>query len=252
MRLTVIGCSGSFAGPDSPASCYLLEHDGHRIVLDLGNGALGPLAAHADLASIDAVLLSHLHLDHIADVGGYYVARKYGPTGPQPPLPLVGPRGVAARVVSMYGDTTPEAMASVFDIDEHRPGPRHIGPFTITVTRVRHPVTAYATRVEAGGRALVFSGDTGPTDTLIELARGVDLALFEASFLEDEVRDLANAGDLHLTATQAAQHAAAAGVERLVLTHLVSWNDRAATEAEARAHFSGSLELASSGLVIDV
>ena len=90
VRLTVVGCSGSYAGPDSPASCYLLEADGEdrtwRILLDLGNGALGALHNYTDPLGIDAVALSHLHPDHCLDLCGYYVMRKYHPSGAQPRL----------------------------------------------------------------------------------------------------------------------------------------------------------------------
>ena len=82
MRLTVVGCSGSFPGPDSPASCYLVEQDGYRVVLDLGNGALGQLQRYVSLDDVDAVLISHLHVDHVIDLCSYYVARRYRPAGP--------------------------------------------------------------------------------------------------------------------------------------------------------------------------
>src|SRR6478609_11760508 len=112
MRLTVVGCSGSFAGPDSPASSYLLqaEHEGRTwsIVLDLGNGALGPLQRYVDLADIDAVFVSHLHPDHCVDVCGLYVTRKYRPGGPLPArLPVHGPTGTAQRVSLMYHGLEP-------------------------------------------------------------------------------------------------------------------------------------------------
>src|SRR2546425_798448 len=86
MRLTVIGCAGSFPGPDSPASCYLLEAEGFRLLLDLGNGALGVLQRFAGLFSIDAICLSHLHADHCVDLGSYWVARQYTPDGPRAPM----------------------------------------------------------------------------------------------------------------------------------------------------------------------
>ena len=253
MRLTVVGCAGSYPNAESPASCYLVEHEGYRLVLDLGNGALGALSRYADLRSIDAVLLSHLHLDHCADVGSYYVARKYHPDGPLPPLPVVGPAGVSDRIVTMYADSTGRTMNDVFAFEDHTIEPRRIGPFTVTVAPVRHPVPAFATRVEAGGRSLVFSGDTGPTDALVDLAGGADIALFEASFLTPEVAHVADeAAEIHMTAAQAAEMAQRAGVRSLVLTHLVAWNDRAATEAEARPHFDGELQLARSGLTVDL
>ena len=95
MRVTVVGCAGSFPGPDSPASCYLLEAEGFRLVIDMGNGALGVLQRYAGLFSIDAICLSHLHADHCIDLGAYWVARQYAPDGPQPPIPVYGPRGTA-------------------------------------------------------------------------------------------------------------------------------------------------------------
>ena len=107
MRLTVVGCSGSYPGPDSPASCYLLEaeHDDGtgsrtwRVLLDLGSGALGALQRYADPLAVDAVLLSHLHADHCLDLCGYYVLRKYHPSGPQPRIERIQDQldGLAAR-----------------------------------------------------------------------------------------------------------------------------------------------------------
>ncbi len=101
MRLVVIGCSGSFAGPDSAASCYLLEAedaDGAtwRILLDMGSGSLGPLQKYAAAEDVRGVFFSHLHPDHCLDLCGYYVLRKYHPGGALPRIPVWGPVGVAA------------------------------------------------------------------------------------------------------------------------------------------------------------
>ena len=93
MRVTVVGCAGSFPGPDSPASCYLLEAEGFRLVIDLGNGALGVLQRYAGLFSIDAICLSHLHADHCIDLGAYWVARQYSPDGLAAAHPGVRPAG---------------------------------------------------------------------------------------------------------------------------------------------------------------
>src|ERR1700689_433235 len=93
MLLTVVGCSGSFPGPESAASCYLLEADGFRLVIDMGNGSLGALQRYAPLFGVDAIALSHLHADHCVDLYSYSVARTYAPAGPQPPIPVYGPAG---------------------------------------------------------------------------------------------------------------------------------------------------------------
>jgi ribonuclease BN (tRNA processing enzyme) len=138
-------------------------------------------------------------------------------------------------------------MSGQFDFPVLASGEHVIGPFTVTAARVNHPVEAYGVRVAAAGRAVVYSGDTGESEALIELARDADVALFEASCLEARP-----APDVHLTARQAAEHAHAAGVSTLVLTHLVAWNDPEATLAEARAAFGGELLLASSGLTLDI
>ncbi|GAB3963751.1 MBL fold metallo-hydrolase [Actinoallomurus acanthiterrae] len=249
MRLTVIGCSGSFPGPDSPASCYLVEADGFAILLDLGSGALGPLQRHIGLYEIEAVLLSHLHADHCMDLCGYWVARTYAPEGPKPRIPVYGPQGVADRMARAYDLELDPGMRQAFDFHTLRPGAFRLGPFTITTAPMSHPVEAYGFRVEHGGAAIAYSGDTGECDELVELARGVDLLLAEASFLDRP--DLPP--DLHLSARQAGEHAARAGAGRLVLTHLVPWNDSASILAEAKSSgYGGPIELAAQGAVYEL
>jgi ribonuclease BN (tRNA processing enzyme) len=139
-------------------------------------------------------------------------------------------------------------LDQIYDFIEYRDGPLPIGPFTITVGRVVHPVPAFAIRVEAGGRTLVYSGDTGPTDALVDLARDCDLALFEASFLAG----VDTTKDLHMTGVEAGAAAAAAGARRLLLTHLVAWNDPRVTLAEGRSAFDGQVALATPGMVVDL
>lgn len=246
MRLTVIGCSGSFPGPDSPASCYLIEADGFAMVLDLGNGSLGALQRHTGIYDIDAVCVSHVHADHCLDLCPYGVARRYAPDGPKPRLPVYGPEGLADRMARAY-DADPEpGMREIFDFVPLDEGVREIGPFHVTTARMNHvDVETYGFRVEHGGRTLTYSADTGPTDALVALSRDADLLLCEASF----VTRPGLPDDLHLTGAQAAEHAARAGVDRLVLTHFVPWNNIDEVVAEARPHFPGVLETAIPGAV---
>ena len=141
MRLTIIGCSGSFPGPESPASSYLLEAEGFRLVLDLGSGALGVLQRHAGLYDIDAVALSHLHADHCLDMCGYWVARRYAPGGPQPAIPVHAPDGAAAaahpglRAGGGGGPVLGPGMAEAFTFHPLAPGTRSIGPFRVDAPR---------------------------------------------------------------------------------------------------------------------
>jgi len=245
VRLTIVGSSGSFPGPHSPASCYLLQapYEGrtYSLVLDLGNGALGALQRHLGLGEVDAVALSHLHVDHCVDLASYYVVRTYHPGGPLPRLPVVGPAGAAQWLARVYGLPESQAMNSVFDFSAWPVnGGLRLGPFAVRVARVAHPVEAYAVRVDSAGRSLAYSGDTGPSAALVDLARGADVFLCEASFLE--AGD--NPADLHLTGREAGEHAAAAGVGRLLLTHVPPWHDEQQVLAEARPAFRGPVELA--------
>ena len=193
MRLTVVGCAGSFPNAASPASCYLVEHDGHRIVLDLGNGSLGALQQHVDLVwpgALDAVVLSHCHIDHCADLGSLYVQRHYSPAPAAEPLLVLGPTEARARAVAMYGKADEAGLDHQFDFVTFPREAMTVGPFTIETARAAHPVEAYSIRVSAGGRSLTYSGDTGPTPRLTELARGTDIAVFEASFVGETLARL--------------------------------------------------------------
>jgi ribonuclease BN (tRNA processing enzyme) len=247
VKLTVVGCSGSYPGPDSPASCYLVEHEGYRILLDIGNGSVGALHRYGDPYDLEAILISHLHVDHCVDLTSYYVMRKWHPDGAKPRIPVYGPPGTHERMTAAYDMAPGLDMSEQFEFHDHSEA-LEIGPFRITTARMDHVVTAYGFRVEAGGRTLVYSGDTAPTPALVELARGADVALFEAAFLSG--RD--NPPHLHMTAAQAAEHARAAGADRLILTHLVSWNDPVRTLAEARDSWGDPVMIAQSGLSLEV
>jgi ribonuclease BN (tRNA processing enzyme) len=253
MRLTVIGCSGSYPGPESPASSYLVEaEEGDRtwrILLDLGSGALGRLQQVVDPLSVDAVFLSHLHPDHFFDMSGYYVLRKYHPSGAQPRIPVYGPRGVAKRLAQAYGLAEDPGMTEEFDFREHdEEQPVTVGPVTVAVTRVLHPVESYAMRVTHGDRSFVYSGDTALCDSLVGLAEGTDLLLAEAAFREGED----NPAALHMTGKDAAETAVRAGASRLVLTHIPPWYDPKLAFDEARPVFEGPLELARCGSTYDL
>jgi ribonuclease BN (tRNA processing enzyme) len=229
MRLTIVGCSGSVPGPDSPASCYLVEHDGFRVLLDLGNGAFGALQRYVDPGLVDAVLLSHLHADHCDDLSALTVWRKYGPGDDQRALTLIAPPGLS-HPTSTWAPT------------------QDVGPFTVTTVRVAHPVEAYAIRLAVDGQALTYSGDTGPCSALVEIARGSDVLLSEASYVEDPDNPI----DLHLTGREAGEAAADAEVGRLVVTHVPPWFSRSGQAAAAASAFDGPVLSAVPGLVVEV
>jgi ribonuclease BN (tRNA processing enzyme) len=250
VRITVIGCSGSFPGPDGPASCYLLEAEGFRLLLDLGSGAVGALQQHASIDDIDAVCLSHHHADHCLDICPFWVARSYDPRRRYRQIPVYGPAGTARRMAEAYGMDEDPGMTEAFDFVTLVPGKLEIGPFQITLAHMNHPVETFGFRVEHAGRVLAYSADTGTCPALVELASQADVLLCEASYLSrpDPLPDM------HLTARQAAEHAARAGAGQLVLTHLVPWNHQERTLAEARefSPFGGAISLAAPSRIIDV
>ncbi|MDQ5840798.1 MAG: MBL fold metallo-hydrolase [Chloroflexota bacterium] len=255
MRLTIVGCAGSFAGPSSPASCYLVqaEHEGRtwNLVLDLGSGALGALHRHIDPMAIDAVVLSHLHSDHCLDLCGLYVMQKYCPTNASPTrIPVYGPRRTGERMAGAYDLTRPESMDKEFDFRElaDRETVR-IGPFSVTPHLVNHPGEAYGIRVEADGEVLAYTGDTDSCDALKALCHNATLVLADSAFVDG--RD--EAQGIHLSGSRAAQAAVdAGGVQRLMLTHMPSWNTPAECRAQAAGVWPGHVELAEPDAVHDL
>jgi ribonuclease BN (tRNA processing enzyme) len=254
MRLTILGCSGSMAGPDSPASSYLVTADGYQLVLDMGNGSLGALQRHLRPHEVDAVVLSHLHADHCIDMTSFIVALRFGPVRPANRIPVYGPTGTKSRLEAAYDPVARKlGLHELFDFTVPTPGlappaPVQLGPFAVSFALVNHPVPTYAIRLEHEGRSLVYSGDTGESEDLVELAQGADLLLCEASFSErDEF-----VPDLHLTGRKAGEHAARAGVGKLVITHVQPWNSREEAVADAETAFDGPVVAASADAVFEI
>ena len=246
MKLTVVGCSGSGPGPKSAASSYLVEHDGFRLLLDLGNGAFGALLGLADPDTIDAVFLSHLHADHCLDVAPFVVWHRYSGRSSGRRIPLLAPAGAETRLELAY-DGDGASLTDVFDFAVVTPGSFTIGPFAVETVRTAHPVECHAVRLTAGGRSLVYTGDTGPSERVIDLARGADVLLAEAAHPPGPGLP----PGLHLTGRDAGEHAAAAGVGRLLLTHVPPWVDEIGQLFAASAVFSET-ELVRSGATYEI
>jgi ribonuclease BN (tRNA processing enzyme) len=262
MKLTVVGCSGSLSGPESPASSYLVQapfdNRTFSLLLDCGPGAMGALYRYLDPREVDAIGLSHLHADHCLDLCGYHVAACYSPDAPWPRRPIYAPTDSAAhlaRACEVPGEDG-EVSESSPSIAEHldwriwQPS-QPIGPFIVRTVRVEHPVEAYAIRVDQdtpGGGSLVYSGDTGPTDALVQLANGADLLLVESAFLDGSD----NPPKMHLSGSQAAAIATASAVKTVVLTHIPPWYKPEDVLAEARPHFDGPMSLAAAGATWDI
>jgi len=247
MALTIVGCAGSFPGPASPASCYLLsaEQRGRRwqVLLDLGGGALGALQRHTDPMGLDAILLSHLHPDHCLDLTGLHVMRTHHPEkAAQGRLDVFAPEGAAERIGRAHGVERTETVEDTYRFHALRDrGSVTVGPFGVTAYAVRHPVAAFGFRIRCGDATLAYTGDTDTCAALRPLMSGADLVLADSAFVG--ARDTARG--IHLTGRRAAEAAVhAGGVRRLMLTHVPSWNDPEVCRAEAAEVWPGIVELA--------
>ena len=240
LSITVLGCAGTWASADSACSGYLLSHGPTRIWVDCGPGTLSALQWHVGLAELDAMVVTHEHPDHCMELPVVRNALRYG-LGIER-VPLYAPRGVLALLEQLVGSRgiTPSFNPKMI-------GDRSvamIGTLRIEFSRTDHPVETLAVRAEASDGstgAIVYSADTGPGWSLTRFGDGIDLAVVEATVLAEAIGDT---GGVHLTAEQAGADAKAAGVRRLVVTHVTPTGDPEAHRAEAERAFGAPVELA--------
>lgn len=252
MRLTVLGCSGSVVGPDSPASGYLLTAaDTPPLVIDFGGGVLGALQQHADPNEVH-VLLSHLHADHCLDLAGLFVWRRYHPVPATSKGIMYGPSDTWERLAAA---SSPEGgqlddFNDLFDIRTWADGETvEFGTLKVTPKLVYHPVDSFGLRiVDPSGAVLVYSGDTGVCDAIVDVARGADVFLCEASWTHSPDRP----PGVHLSGTEAGRTARLAGVGELLLTHIPPWTSRDEVVAEAKAEFDGPVRAVVQGESVEI
>jgi ribonuclease BN (tRNA processing enzyme) len=212
VRLTVIGSSPAWPNPGSAQSGYLLEANG-KLLLDCGPGVLGRLR-ETGLLDVDAIAITHFHLDHWGDLVPWCWLAAYGRERLSRPRLLVPPGGSAEleRFADLWGN---EAMFDrAFAVEEYLPEtPLEAAGFLLEARRVPHfELPAYGFRVTCEGRTLAYSGDSGPGPHLNDLAAGADLFLCEAT-LERADKEASPRGHL------AADEAVAAATGPVLLTH---------------------------------
>lgn len=246
MEVIVLGADGSWPRVGGAASGYLIRHDGFSIWVDLGTGTMANLQEHVGLYDVGAVLVSHIHADHLVDLFTYFYSRNYGPLEPPPSIPLIMPPGATDHVLNMLSGSGGHDIVNRFDIREIEPGTDlDLGPFEIHTAPMAHPVPTLGMRFEAGGATVAYSADTGPCADLVGVARDVDLLLAEATWLEDGKH---RPPGIHLTAKEAGEHAEEAGAGELILVHINPLSDRERAREEAASTFSGPLDLGAAGM----
>lgn len=244
MKVIPVGVWGAFPKAESATSSFLVEHEGFRVLFDCGSGVLSQVQRYVSLDEIDAVVISHYHADHVADVGSLQYHRLIAHyTGrPLPALPFYGHDRDADEFarLSYKGVTEGHAVA---------PGEAvHIGPFSVTFAETVHPAYCLAVRFEAGGKSVVFTADTEFDPQLAEFASGADLFVSEANLYEE----YKGKSPGHMAGSEAGELARLAGVKRLLLTHLPQDGDVQLILSAAMEAFGGSTRLAEAGDVIDV
>jgi ribonuclease BN (tRNA processing enzyme) len=240
LTVTVLGCSGTYAGPGGACSGYLVRGGGATIVVDLGPGALANLQRHVTLGDVDAVVLSHEHPDHWMDLPILRNALRY--VLEQGDLPVFGTAGTETLVRAVLGgDLAPTLLWGTID----EASTLRFGDLAVRFSRTDHPVETLAVRVEVDGRSLLYSADTGPAWDPGAAGAGVDTFLCEAS-LRPEDEDTFE----HLSGGQAGKLARAIGASRLVLTHVVPGVDAGRQAAAAATAFGGPVEVAVTGATI--
>jgi ribonuclease BN (tRNA processing enzyme) len=246
MRLSVLGGCGAWPAAGQACSGYLVEQDGFRLLMDPGYATLPRLLSQVPADEVDAVLISHGHPDHCADLHPLLRAREYG-QGIPPPLPVYALPGALDRILQLDG---PGSLREAYQVTGMAPGERlGIGPFQVDTWLLPHFVPNLGLRLSAGGQVLAYTGDTGPSPDVAELAAGSHLFLAEATFPEQVA---GHDGRYMSTARQAGGYAAKAGAGRLVLTHLWPGTSRQAALEAARSQFSGEIMVAAGGVMADL
>jgi ribonuclease BN (tRNA processing enzyme) len=240
-ELTVLGSAGSHTGPGSACSGYLFRAGGYQLLVDCGNGASANLQRFTSFEDLDAVLITHRHVDHCIDLIGMYYALRFHAGGPKR-VTMYAADEVVDTLTSLLTGDSKLRFREAFDVHEVVGGDRfEVGPMQIELADSIHPVPTLSVAVEADGARVVYSSDSAGGEGLRTFARGADLFLCEATW-QGEAAD--HPDGLHLTAREAGRLAKEAGVERLVLTHILGSLAREVSRDEAAELFDGELEVA--------
>jgi ribonuclease BN (tRNA processing enzyme) len=246
MRLSVLGACGAWPEAGQACSGYLLEHDGFRLLVDAGYATLPRLLARTSADRIDAVFISHGHPDHCADLNPLLRARALRDDPPKP-LPVYSLPNALDAVLAL---DRPGMLSDAYVLHEFEAGcSLNIGPFRAQTWLLPHFVANVGVRLTADGSVLAYTGDTGPSPDVVELARDADLFLGEATYI-DEVPE--HSRPFLSSARQVGRYAARANVSRLLLTHLWPGTHAAAARIAAGEAYRGEIGVATADLTLDL
>ncbi|UXH45824.1 MBL fold metallo-hydrolase [Rossellomorea vietnamensis] len=244
MKLTVIGQWGGYPKAGEASTGYLLEANGFKLLIDCGSGVLSHLQHHIEATELDAVLLSHYHPDHVADIGvlqhalliQYFLGKNEGT------LPVYAHR----EDQQGFNSLTYKDLMTAHEYTED--SSLSVGPFTVTFVKSKHPVPCYGMRIEADGKSLFYTADSAFREEFISFGQDADVLLCECNFYGD--MDASNAG--HMTSLDAGKLAQKTGARNLILTHLPHFGDLEQLITEAKTVYSGHVSLAKKDMVVEI
>ncbi len=245
MQLKILGCGPILqVNPVQNCSGYLVDN---QLLFDIGPGVWRALnESGINAAALHQIILSHFHVDHVADIAPFLMARYLMLTNVDRPLSLIGPAGIKAwyaGVEAFCGAWAAQIPVNLIECGTET----EMGAYRLRSGLTGHTENSLCYRLEDGAQNTFFySGDTDEAHIIAELAAGCDLALIEASNREESKV----AG--HLTPRRAAKLARQAGVNTLVLTHMYPEVDSTGALSEAQNYFSGRTIIAHDGLTIDI
>lgn len=246
MKLTILGGRGAWPGADEACSGYLIEIDGYRLLVDPGYATFPRLQRHVGVSQVDAVLVSHGHPDHCADLNPLLRARGLGEQ-PRSPLPVYAPGGALTAVLRLDAmRATDAAVEPVVVADGDRVT---LGPFEVEFAQLPHHVPNLGMRISAAGATVAYTGDSGPDRAVVDLGRDSDLFLMEATYpypITDE-----DAGYLCDVAT-AVRQAMEASTSTVVLTHLWPSVDPGAVERQVERFEHPDVLVARADMTLDL
>jgi ribonuclease BN (tRNA processing enzyme) len=230
MKLTILGNNGPFPSAGGACSGYLVREGSLNILIDCGNGVLSNLQKYIKFEDLDAIILTHLHSDHMSDM----MVLKYA-------IQIKRKRGQIDKSLIVYAPPEPTEEYQRIDIKDAfdlKPLTRdtvlNIGTIRMTFEQMKHPVLDYAVCMESGGKRFVFSGDTSWTENIISFAGNADLLMLDAGLLS---KDKTSSDVPHLTAEECGIVAREAKVKKLLLTHFWPEYDINELLNEARGNF---------------
>ena len=257
MKVTVLGSAAAGANAGSGCTSFLVQSGPTAVLIDCGSGAVGQLKRWLDVQKLEAIVISHMHLDHILDLVTLRAAFRYAPEPFDDRIPLWLPPGGREILDGLAGPLdldhhSPLFFDQVYQVAEYNPNDSlHIGQIAIDFARTQHPMPAWAMRIAKAGSesAIGYTSDTGPITNLGTFFRGVDTLICEATLLESDISPMDRS---HLTAAEAGRLATTCQAMNLLLTHF--WDELGGERllAAASEAFDGQIELAWPGVEISL